>query len=318
MEERRRDLVYPAAVRERIERIAPSIAPPMTREELAARPEALAEVDLLFTGWGAPALTDDLLDHAPGLTGVFMAAGSVRGVTTPQFWNRGIPIVSAAAANARPVVEFSFAHVLLGLKQAHRMARQMRVVPWPDKSGVLGVDGATVGVVSLGLIGRGLVDKLRTIDVHPLAYDPYAPADGDLELASLEEVFSRSQVVSLHTPLLPETTGLISGDLVRRLPWGGTLINTARGGVVDEPALIDVLRERPDLTAVLDVTDPEPPSPDSPLRTLPNAVLTAHLAGSHGRECQRLGELVADEAERLVAGEPLQHVVAPATAHLRA
>jgi hypothetical protein len=88
-----------------------------------------------------------------------------------------------------------------------------------------------------------------------------------------------------------------------------TLVNTARGGLIDEDALVAVLRARPDLFAVLDVTDPEPPVPGSPLFTLPNVVVTPHLAGSLGAERRRQGRMMAEELARYCAGEPLEHEV---------
>ena len=113
-------------------------------------------------------------------------------------------------------------------------------------------------------------------------------------------------MISLHTPELPETLGMISGELIAAMKPGATFINTARGAVVREKELIAVLSRRPDLTAVLDVTDPEPPAPDSPLLTLPNVVLTPHIAGSMGREIQRLGRYMVEELQRYLAGEPLR------------
>ncbi len=123
---------------------------------------------------------------------------------------------------------------------------------------------------------------------------------------SLADLFERADVISLNTPLLPETIGLISGDLLASMKLGATFINTARGPIVDEPALIAVFRERQDLFAILDVTDPEPPAADSPLLTMDNVILSPHIAGSQGHECRRMGQLMVDECRRYLAGEPLR------------
>lgn len=318
MGEHRRDLVYPSDLLEELAQDVTWVAPPMTATELAADPSVLDEVEVIFTGWGGPQFSAELLDHAPKLHTVLMAAGSVRSLTSPEFWARGVQIVSAAAANAIPVVEYAFAQVILGLKQAHRIALEARTERLPDKSTVRGAYGTTVGLVSFGLIGHDLAERLQTLDVEVIGYDPLAPAPDGVTPATLDEVFARSDVVSLHTPALPETRGMITRELIASMKLGATLLNTARGEIVDEAGLIEVLSARPDLTAVLDVTWPEPPAADSPLRTLPNVVLTGHLAGSHGLECRRLGELVAAEARRLVRGEPLQHAVDPSTAAHRA
>jgi len=113
-------------------------------------------------------------------------------------------------------------------------------------------------------------------------------------------------VVSLHTPWLKETEKMITGEHFRMMKPDASFINTARGAVIDEPAMVEVLAEREDITAVLDVTYPEPPKPGSPLYTLPNVVLTPHIAGSMDRECQRMGQYAVDECRRFLAGEPLQ------------
>lgn len=323
MEEERRADVYPAHVLEDIGRMARWHAPALTRDGLLRDPGVLEEVHVLLTGWGAPVLDAALLSRAPRLNAVMVAAGSVRHLTRPEFWARGIPIVSAAAANAVPVAEFSLAQILLGLKQVHRLAREVTVSRrFPHDPRVSGGYGSRVGLLGLGEIGRLVARHLQPLGVEVLACDPVIDpaAAGELgvRLAGLDELFASCDVVSVHAPLLPETEGLVGERLVALLPEGATLINTARGAVLNEPEVIGVLRVRPDLTAVLDVTWPEPPAPDSPLFTLPNVLLTPHLAGAMGRERARLGELVRDELGRLVRGEPLRHAVVPARASTRA
>ncbi|MFI6294563.1 hydroxyacid dehydrogenase [Nonomuraea sp. NPDC050790] len=320
MEERRRGDVYPPEVLDALDELVSWSAPPITAERLAQDPGVLADVEILLTGWGPPRLDADLLDHAPRLRAVLVAAGSVRPLTTPEFWAREIPIVSAASANAIPVAEFALAQILLALKQAHRIAREIRASrTYPVNPPVAGGYRSRVGLFGLGAIGRLVAAHLRRFDVEVLACDPVAdPAGLGVRMVELPELFAACSVVSLHAPLLPETRGVVTGDLVGLLETGATLINTARGALVDEPSLVDVLRRRSDLTAVLDVTWPEPPPPDSPLFTLPNVVLTAHVAGALGGERARMGELVVDELRRLVRGEALRHAVPPDRAHIMA
>ncbi|MEF9886848.1 hydroxyacid dehydrogenase [Streptomyces sp. P9-A4] len=323
MEEGRRADVYPAPVLQDIGRLVNLRTPALTREALRRDPSVLEEVDVLLTGWGAPVLDAELLAHAPRLRAVMVAAGSVRHLTTPEFWARGVPIVTAAAANAVPVAEFSLAQILLGLKQVHRQAREVAARgKFPHDPRVAGGYGSRVGLLGLGEIGRLVAEHLRHFDVEVLACDPVidpALAGGlGVRLTGVEELFSTCDVVSVHAPLLPETEGLVGRRLVSLLPEGATLINTARGAVLNEPEVIGVLWDRSDLTAVLDVTWPEPPDPGSALFTLPNVVLTPHLAGAMGGERARLGELVRDELRRLVNGEPLRHAVEPTRAATRA
>jgi len=127
-----------------------------------------------------------------------------------------------------------------------------------------------------------------------------------VESVSLDQLFRESDVISLHTPSLPATKGMITGAHFAAMKPNATFINTARGAVVRETEMIEVLTHRPDLQAVLDVTDPEPPKPESPLYTLPNVVLTPHIAGSQNNECRRMGHYMVEELGRYLAGQPLK------------
>lgn len=316
MEEERRADVYPPEVLAGIDRLVDRGSLSLTRHQLDGHPDALRRAEILLTGWGAPVLDAAFLARAPALRAVLVAAGSVRHLTTPAFWARGIPIVSAAAANAVPVAEFALAQILLGLKQTHRISREVaRNRGFPHHPEVPGAYRSRVGLLGLGHIGRLVAAHLGRFDVEVLATDPLASADtareAGVRLVGVEELFATCHVVSLHAPLLPETRGIVGARLLSSLLPGATLVNTARGALVDEAALADVLRARPDVTAVLDVTHPEPPAPDSPLYDLPNTVLTPHLAGALGAERHRLGHLVLDELDRLLRGEPLRHAVDP-------
>jgi phosphoglycerate dehydrogenase-like enzyme len=157
------------------------------------------------------------------------------------------------------------------------------------------------------------VKRLRNFELKTLAYDPFiTPAEAEdlqIELTGLEALFTRSDVVSIHTPWLKETEGLITSDLLSSLKPGATFINTSRGAVVDEHGLLQVARQRPDLTFLLDVTHPEPPPSDSPIYDLPNIILTPHIAGSAGGEVARMGEWMAEEFDRYRQGLPLRHEV---------
>ncbi|MFC9559134.1 hydroxyacid dehydrogenase [Agromyces sp. NPDC056965] len=316
METRRRDDVYPEAVLARIDALVDLRRPILTREELAADPAALSEVDVLLTGWGAPDLDAALLASAPRLQLVLHAAGSVKHIAGEAFWRSGIPVVSAAAANAEPVAEFAFAQILLGLRRTALAARTFQDERRIAAARVAtGVAGSTVGLVALGEIGRRVAAMLGTTSARVIAYDPFADPDEaaatGIELTSLEDVFERSDVVSLHAPLVPATEGMVDAALLARMRFGATIVNTARGGIIDETALIRTLASRPDLTALLDVTSPEPPTADSPLYTLRNVVLTPHIAGATGADRSAMGRLVAEELARFIAGEPLRRRVDP-------
>jgi phosphoglycerate dehydrogenase-like enzyme len=165
-------------------------------------------------------------------------------------------------------------------------------------------------------------ERLRPFDLRVIAYDPFLSAAEaqslGVEKVALDELFQRSDVVSLHTPWLKETEGMIRGEHFRAMRPGTTFINTARGAIVDEPGLIAALGERPDLTAVLDVTWPEPPVAGSPLYSLPNVILTPHIAGSQGNECRRMGRCMLEEYERWSRGEPVRWQISREKAKLLA
>lgn len=304
---------YPPELRSRLAQLvalAPSTIPPEAWREHRT---ALGSADLIFSTWGMPPLDEEFLGAAPALEAVFYAAGTVKGFATPAAADRGIVISSAAEANGIPVAEYCLATILLSLKNFWACTRQSPAGKFRKEGEPRGAFGAVVGLVSLGAVGRRLADLLAHHDVRVLVHDPYLrPEDAarhNATLVGLDEIFRASDVVSLHTPWIPETEGMIRAEHLRAMKPGATFINTSRGAVVDEPGFCEALRERPDVTAILDVTHPEPPAADSPLRTLPNVILTPHIAGSMGSEVARLGWWMLDEAERLLDGRPLRHRV---------
>jgi phosphoglycerate dehydrogenase-like enzyme len=275
------------------------------------RPDLLAEVEIIFSGWGAPVLDAAFLDTTPHLKAVFYGAGSIRGMVTDAFWAKNIPITSSWAANAIPVAEFTLAEILFSLKRGWTFVQHIKDHrAYPKRFAVPGAYGTTVGIISLGMIGRRVCELLRAFDVQVVAFDPYASADLARQLGArlenLSSVFRQADVVSLHTPWIKETEGLITGAHFESMKPGSTFINTARGAIVRETEMIEVLSRRPELTAVLDVTYPEPPAPDSPLYSLPNVILTPHIAGSMDGECRRMGRYVVDDLQRFLKGEPLK------------
>ncbi|MGY0020696.1 hydroxyacid dehydrogenase [Streptomyces sp. YJ-C3] len=278
--------------------------------------EVLADVELLVTGWGCPRLDADVLAAAPRLKAVVHAAGSVRGHVTDACWERGIEVTSAAAANALPVAEYTLAMLLLHGKHVLERAREFRQTQdrddWLLTSHAVGNYRRTVGLLSASLIGRRVIELLRPFDFEVLLHDPYVTeaeaAELGVEWVKLPELFTRSDLLSIHTPLLPATRGLVSRDLLASMRPGATLINTARGAVVDQEALTDVVRAGR-VRAVLDVTDPEVLPADHPLWDCPNALITPHLAGSQGSEWERLADTAVGEVARWAAGDGFAHPV---------
>ncbi|GAA3785146.1 hydroxyacid dehydrogenase [Streptomyces chiangmaiensis] len=276
----------------------------------------LADVELLVTGWGCPPLDGSVLRAAPRLRAVVHTAGSVRAHITDACWERGIEVSSAASANAVPVAEYTLAMILLTGKQVLERARAYRTSRNRDDGlstpGTVGNFRRTVGILSASLIGRRVIELLRPHDLDVLLHDPYATGADVAELGvtrvELDELFARSDTVSVHTPLLPATRGLVSRELIESMRPGAVLINTARGAVVDQDALADAAVAGR-IRAVLDVTDPEVLPPQHPLWECANVLITPHLAGSQGNECRRLADLALAEIGRWASGAGFLHPV---------
>ena len=302
------DLVLPAPLRARLDALADVHPAPVTDWDDAGA--ALAAADVLFTGWGSPVLDTATLERAPRLAAVIHAAGSVKGHVRPEVWQRGVAVSSAADANAAPVIEFTLATVWLAARRTLGAAAGYTGGQLPGHQERTGADGATVGVIGASRIGRGVIARLTASPAgfRVLLADPYVPAaEADrlgVELVGPDELFRRSDVVTVHAPDLPETHHLVDARRLALLRDGAAVVNTARGRLVDTEALTrECAAGR--LDAYLDVTEPEPLPAGHPLHLLPNVLLTPHIAGCQGTEVRRLGAYAVDEVERWVRGEPL-------------
>lgn len=315
--------IYPALLRERIAAYAQFPDHGFTAQEIAADPSSLGKVDVIFTAWGMLPLTEEILLQAPRLKAVFYGAGSIRYFTTDAFWQRGIQVSSAYTVNGEWVANLTLAQILLSLKNYwHACQEYNHRKQWFNRDECPGMYRSTIGLVSLGAIGRQVVQLLKPFDLRIYAYDPFwtqtqADAIG-VTLLPLDEIFTICDVVSLHTPWLPETEGLITGTHFRSMKPNTTFINTSRGAVVRENEMIAALEERKDITALLDVTYPEPPAPDSKLWTLPNVVLSPHIAGSISGEVEKMGALMVEEFIRWANGEPMHYKITQERAKLLA
>ncbi|WP_059102589.1 hydroxyacid dehydrogenase [Shouchella shacheensis] len=306
-------LVYTDDVREYLYQHSNLVAPPMSNEELQENVSILQEVEVIFSGWGGPKIDQSLLETAPHLKAVFYAAGSLKTIATEAAWERGITFTSAYAANAIPVAEYTLSQILFSLKNGWKYVHEIKekkVYPSKPLQDISGAFGTTVGIISLSTVGRRVCELLKMFDVNVIAYDPFAQKrdekDLNVTLVSLEEIFERADIVSLHAPWLAETEGMITGTHFQKMKRNASFINTSRGRIVREEEMLEVLRERKDVTAILDVTDPEPPEEGADIFSFSNVILTPHLAGSEERECGRMGAYMLEEFYRYVEGEPLK------------
>ncbi|GGA99135.1 2-hydroxyacid dehydrogenase [Brucella endophytica] len=277
----------------------------------------LRQTEILLTGWGCPAISERELALMPRLWMIAHAAGSVKHFIAREVFEQDIVVSSAAEANAQPVAEFTLAMILLAGKRAFRFRHVYTQERSRQKierlqSLPIGNLGQTVGIVGASRIGRRVLQLLQPFDFECLLCDPFADEAEARRLGArsirLDELMARSDVISLHSPSLPETRHMIDAAALALMKDGATLINTARGALVDEGALLAEL-ESGRIDAIIDVTDPETPPRASPFYTLPNVFLTPHIAGAIGLERSRLGEMAIAEIERYCRDEPLQQQI---------
>jgi len=307
--------VYGMGRWERLAEVTQLLPGCVSGDELASRAGELVEVEAVFSTWGVPKLGAAELEHLPALKILFYAAGSVRSFA-PFLLERDIRVVSSWAANAVPVAEFALAQVLLSTKGYWRNERDF-VGPEERRIAFRGVGnfGETVGIIGAGMVGRALIELLKPFQLNVIVHDPFLPDEVatamGVEKVSLANLFERSYVVSNHLPNLEGLRGLLDGELFERLRVDATFINTGRGAQLVEADLVRVLQQRPDLTALLDVSFPEPPVEGDPLYGLPNVRLSSHIAGSLGDEVVRMADYAIDEFQRWEKGEPLLWEVTP-------
>ena len=289
---------------------------------LEAELPLLKETEVIFSCWGMPKLTTAQIERMPKLKAVFYAGGSVNGLAG-NYLERGITVCTAVEANAIPVAEFCLAQILLACKGTYHNSQLCKKVPW--KQGEMpvgrGVYGETVALVGIGAVSRHLLKllkpfNLRIIAVEPNDYLEKPPFNGHeaigiSTLVSIEEVFQQAYVVSNHLPDKAENKKIFTKKHFASMRQGATFINTGRGAQVDEAGMIEVLKARPDLTALLDVQDPEPPEAGSELYSLPNVHMTSHIAGSTNDEVRRMADFMIEDFQRYANGEKLKYAVNP-------
>ncbi|MEV4571553.1 hydroxyacid dehydrogenase [Nonomuraea sp. NPDC049419] len=314
------DGVFPADLLTRLRQLV-DIDPAARFTSLAgpAAAAALEKADLLITGWGCPRIDADVLAAAPRLRALVHAAGTVKARVDPVVFEHGVVVSSAAEANAVPVADYTIAMLVLGAKQAFSRARRYAAAgedsprDWLSGEGT-GLHGCTVGVIGASRIGRHVLHRLRQFDVEVLLHDPYVSraeaARLGAELVGMDDLCRRSDLVTVHAPALPETRHMLDGRRLDLLPDGAMVINTARGSLIDTEALTRACADGR-VSAILDVTEPEPLPPGHPLLGMSNVLVTPHLAGAQGRELRRLGEFAVAEVSRFVNGAPLLGRVEP-------
>ncbi len=269
--------------------------------------ENIDDAEILITGWGTPGkIGAELLDKAKNLKLIVHSAGSIKYLISDDFFGKGVRICNTRSALALGVAETTLAMLIASLKLFMPCADEIRKGNWRVPKlihDILELYGITVGVVAMSEVGKHLLRLLEPFEVRKIVYDPYADKqvieDFGAEKVELDELCRLSDAIAICAPSTPQTRGMFSREQFAMMKPSVRIINTARGALIDEAALIENLKEGR-FYALLDVTEPEPPAKDSPLRKLPNCHLLPHIAGHLNNGCKRQGRLAVDEIIRFV------------------
>ncbi|WPO87458.1 hydroxyacid dehydrogenase [Herbiconiux sp. KACC 21604] len=304
--------VFPPDLRAELEQVVELLDPRPLASLDDPVAERLDEAEVLVTSWGALPVDEALLARAPRLRAVFHAAGSIKGTVHDAGWRSGLVVTSAAALGAQPVVEYTVAVITLAAHRVFPLAQTYREGSFVPVRGRRGRPGTTVGIVGASAIGRGVIERLVADDWDVSVYDPVVDpaviAGLGARQVELDELCAQSDIVSLHAPDVAATRRMMDARRLALMKDGATLVNTARGALVDHDALrLECASGRID--AVLDVTDPEPLPPGDLLLRLPNVFCTPHAAGVQGTEVASLGAFMVEELRRYAHGEPLEGAI---------
>jgi D-3-phosphoglycerate dehydrogenase / 2-oxoglutarate reductase len=260
-------------------------------------------------------VTDELLERGERLQLVARAGIGVDNIDVGAATNRGILVINAPLGNVRSTSEHTFALIFALARRVVAADRAVRDGTW--KSGYEGMQlgGKRLGVIGAGKVGRQVAGMATGIGMDVVAYDPYLPAEVwpslGLTPIALDELLDTADIVTLHVPLAEETRHLLGAPELARMKPGSCLINCARGGLVDEIALVQALTEGHLAGAALDVYEQEPLPEDSPLVTAPNLILTPHVAASTREAQMQVSTDIAVQVLDFFAGRPVAYPVNP-------
>lgn len=286
-------------------------------QNLMSMKSELKTVEYIFSSWGMLSLNEkEIAEFLPSLKAVFYAAGSVQYFARP-FINSGVKVFSAWAANAVPVAEYTVAQIILANKGFYQASRKFKSdgfdVAHDYSQSFCGNFGAKIGILGAGMIGSMVIEMLKKYKFEVLVYDPFLSNEKAHELGAvktdLSDIFSQCDVISNHIANNEKTKHILNRELFNKMKSNSTFINTGRGAQVVEADLVSVLKQSPDMTAILDVTFPEPPEKRHPFYTMDNVILTPHIAGSMCNEVARMGEYMCDEFIALTTNGITQYEV---------
>jgi D-3-phosphoglycerate dehydrogenase / 2-oxoglutarate reductase len=262
---------------------------------------------------GVQPFSDPELDAAPNLEVVSRIGVGYDAVDVPALTRRKVPLMIGGTANSISVAE---AGVFLMMSLARKGAafdRMVREGRWHDRYKDMPIElaGKTVLIVGFGKIGARSAKRLAAMEMNVLIYDPYTYSEtiagmGYEPVADLDDGVARADFINIHCPKTPETTGLFDAARIGKMKRTGFLVNTARGGIIDEAALYDALKNRRIGGAALDVFVEEPTPQDNPLLTLPNFIAAPHVAGVTREAVDRMGVAAVENILSVLDGKPIR------------
>jgi len=276
------------------------------------------DAEILVTSWGSPKLTANVLKDNPQLRYICHTAGTVRPLMEREAIESGLLVTNWGSAIARSVAEAALMMILCSLRRVTKLALSMHVRKEFARDVISeGLFYQRVGLHGFGAVARELRGFLRPFECKVYVHSPHVPEEVfrgyDVKRAnSLEELFERNKIISVHAANTPENYHIINRDILRRLEDGGIIVNTSRGAIIDDKALYDELKTGR-IYAALDVFEEEPLPPDSPLRGLENCLLIPHMAGPTPDRMVDMGKVALKNIEHYIRGEPLENLITART-----
>lgn len=277
---------------------------PATKEDLIS---LLKNADACVTSWGVAEIDEDVVKSAPNLKAVVHLGGSVKRNVSDALFDAGIKVFATSPVLAESVAETTLGMMIMGQKRAGSFTRTIRKGGWRESSQwpARELRGKTVGIIGASQVGRHLIKLLKPFHTKVLVFDPYldekSAKDLGVEKCELLAMAKRCDILSLHAPANDKTKNMINKEVFSVMKDYALIVNSARGELIDEPAMIEELKKGR-FYAYLDVTSPEPPDQDNLLRSLDNVDVIPHIAGFI-EDCTDMTERAAEELERFFKGE---------------
>ena len=263
--------------------------------------------DACITSWEVAPLDAEIMAEADNLKAVVHMGGSVKRLVSDALFDKGVKVFGASPVLAETVAETALGFMIMGMKKGWEIAAVVKgggwrdCACWPPRE----LRGKTVGIIGASQVGRHVIKLLKLFNVNILVYDPFLSKEDavlmNVKRVSMIELATESDVISLHAPVNENTKQMLNSDIFKVMKDDALIVNTARGALIDEPALNRELSAGR-FYAVLDVSDPEPPAEDSPLRKLSNVTLFPHFAGCI-EDCSDMSLRAAEELKRFFSGE---------------